>query len=481
MSAAGGDPLGALPGGLGRDALAAEVRRALAWLPAGAGAGIAVSGGADSVTLAHLLGAARPDLDTAVLHVRHGLRDDAADAAAAATTATGLGLRYVEARVRVRPDRRTGVAAAAREARLDALEREAVRLGLGTVLLAHTAEDQAETVLLNLGRGSGVAGMAGMPARRRHGAVTLARPLLRVRRADVRRLAAVSGWHWVEDPTNADRRRRRTVARETLLPALDAISGGEGDAVGLLARLADLARDDAAALDALASGEGARHVASWGPVRAVTLERLRGLPVALARRVVRRMLAEVRGGTAGLGARAVEASLGLRPGQSLDVSGGVRVTCGCGWLAAAPAEAAPLSWRALPAAGAVPLPELGLHLRVDALAGAPPGAAGAPPATLPEAAVPPLGTAAAHAWGRVPEAEGAGVRGWRAGDRIATGTGHAAVADLLARAGVPRPVRPLLPIVVDAGDRPLWVPGVAAAPRAGDGGARRVWLAAGLR
>jgi tRNA(Ile)-lysidine synthase len=471
----GGDPLGALPAGLGREGLVEEVGRALGWLASGARVGLAVSGGADSVTLAHLVRAARPDLDAVVLHVRHGLRDDGPATRAASAAAASLGLEFVEVPVTVRADRRTGVEAAARDARLDAFARVAGERGLEAVLLAHTADDQAETVLLNLGRGSGIAGLAGMRARRGHGGVTLARPLLRARRADVRGLARDSGWAWDEDPMNVDPRRRRTRARFTLLPALDSLSGGSGDAVALLSRLADLARDDAEVLDALAAGHAASDVVAWGPVRCVRVERLHALPTGLARRVVRLVLAGVRGGTAGLGSAAVEAALRLGPGQAVDISGGVRATCGSGWLTVAPAELPPLARRALPetGGGCVPLPELGLRLRVGAVGGAPGRATVVPPGVAGGPAPP------RHASGLLPASCRAGVRGWRAGDRIRTVHGEESLAARLSRAGVPRAVRGLFPVVVDESDRLLWVAGLAGGPPVGDGG-RPVWLEAGL-
>lgn len=472
MTLTGGAPAGALPSGLGREELTVEVRRALRWVPEGALVGLGVSGGADSVSLAHLVVAARPDLASAVLHVRHGLRDDRQDAAAAAAAAATLGLPFEEIRVEVRPDRRTGLEAAARDARLDALERAARERGSTVVLLAHTADDQAETVLLNLGRGSGLAGLAGMAARRQHGTVTLARPLLRARRADVRGLAAVSGWRWVEDPMNEDPQRRRTRARLTLMPALDSLSGGTGDAVGLLTRLADLARDDVEVLEALAAEHVARDVVAWGPARAVPAEQLRALPVALARRVVRAVLAEVRGTRTGLPAAAVQAALRLAPDGAVDVAGGVRASRAAGWLVVAPVGAVTLPWRALPRSGhgVAELPELDLRVRVGATPGVGGTAAVVPPGISDGAA------AREHAVGWLPGVFEAGLRGWRPGDRLRTVSGEVPLAAAMARAGVPAPLRPLVPVVVDAGDLPLWVPGVACVPVEGPD-RRAVWLA----
>ena len=174
-------PPGPLAAGQGREGLLAEVARVCdAHVPHGARCLVAVSGGPDSTALAHLLAEARVDLDLTVTHVRHGLRDDAADAATAADHAAALGVPYVERRVDVDP-RERGPEAAARAARYLALARTAESLRADVVAVAHTADDQAETVLLNLARGSGLTGLAGMrPARPLHatGDATLVRHLL---------------------------------------------------------------------------------------------------------------------------------------------------------------------------------------------------------------------------------------------------------------------------------------------------------------
>ncbi|HEY8338814.1 MAG TPA: tRNA lysidine(34) synthetase TilS, partial [Egibacteraceae bacterium] len=278
--------IGALPAGLGREELVAAVAAALdASVGHGATAVVALSGGPDSSALAHLVAEARPDLRLVVGHVRHGLRDDAADAGAAAAHAAALGLAYHERRVSVRRQGE-GLEAAARRARYRALVGIAAEVGADAVLVGHTADDQAETLLLNLARGSGVRGLAGMaPLRReRRGgrSVQVVRPLLRLRRRDVRAFVAGEGLAVVSDPTNADRDQRRARARYDVLPALTGLTGGPGDPVGALTRLADLARDDADALDALADRHARRLLVRWGPVRAVRVDDLAALPRALA-------------------------------------------------------------------------------------------------------------------------------------------------------------------------------------------------------
>jgi tRNA(Ile)-lysidine synthase len=110
--------------------------------------------------------------------------------------------------------------AAAREARFEFLEQTAKRQRCNAIVLAHHAEDQIETVLLNLGRGAGLRGWLGM-SWRREGDVPIVRPLLDVRRAELREVLAECGWDWREDKTNASRRMTRNRLRLDAIPALD--------------------------------------------------------------------------------------------------------------------------------------------------------------------------------------------------------------------------------------------------------------------
>lgn len=108
------------------------------------------------------------------------------------------------------------LAARAREARYDALAEWATRSGARTVLLGHTMDDQAETVLMRLGRGSGVEGLSGMPDHMHWRGVEFLRPLLGLRRTALRALLVERGIHWVEDPTNSDPAYDRVKARSAL-------------------------------------------------------------------------------------------------------------------------------------------------------------------------------------------------------------------------------------------------------------------------
>lgn len=282
------------------------VTRALDDLPAGSLVLVACSGGADSLALAAATAfvagrsarSARP-LRAGAVVVDHGLQPGSADVAAGAAAACrGLGLDPVEV-VRVDVGGPGGPEAAARDARHAALDATVRRLGAAAVLLGHTLDDQAEGVLLGLARGSGARSLAGM-ARRRD---LLRRPFLALRRADTEAVCAAHGlapWH---DPTNAaaadDRAAPlRSRVRAAALPVLEDTLG-PGVAVAL-ARTAELLREDADALDALAAEllaaatrdtpGGGPHDASPGV--ALDVETLaRALP-AVRRRALRRAAVE---------------------------------------------------------------------------------------------------------------------------------------------------------------------------------------------
>ncbi|MFE9234246.1 tRNA lysidine(34) synthetase TilS [Cellulosimicrobium funkei] len=225
------------------------VRGALADLPAGATVLVACSGGADSTALAAATAFVAPllGLRAGAVVVDHGLQDgSAAVAAAAAERCRNLGLDPVEVRRVVVPTAGDGPEAHARTARYAALDDVAAAHGAGAVLLGHTLDDQAETVLLGLARGAGARSLAGMAPRR--GAYR--RPFLALRRAQTEAVCRTLGLDWWDDPTNTGPPLRSQV-RGRVVPALvDVLGPG---AVPALARSADLLRDDADLLDALAA------------------------------------------------------------------------------------------------------------------------------------------------------------------------------------------------------------------------------------
>ena len=228
--------------------------------PAGTALACAVSGGADSLAL--LVLAAAAGCRVTAHHVDHGLRvGSAAEADVAAAAAARFGAAFVAHRVVVGTG--PNLEARARAARLGVLP-----TGVAT---GHTADDQAETILLNLLRGAGLDGLAGM----RPGP---SKPILGLRRADTEAVCAASGLTPVRDPSNADPAHRRNRVRHEILPLLDAVAGR--DVAAVLARQAALLRDEADVLDELAAA------VDPADSRALTT-----LPPAVARRAVRRLLA----------------------------------------------------------------------------------------------------------------------------------------------------------------------------------------------
>ena len=237
---------------------------------------VACSGGADSLALAHgvRLVAARRGFAARALVVDHGLQEDAAaQAALAVARLRAAGMDADRVAVRVRPDG-SGLEAAAREARYAALA--AARRPGELCYLGHTRDDQAETVLLGLARGSGTRSLAGMPARRDG----LVRPLLELSRATTRESCRELGLDWWDDPHNTAGRFARTRVRHAVLPVLEA-ELGPGIAAAL-ARTSALAREDADALDQLAAAVDAPDE--------LPCATLAGLPAAIRQRVLRRWL-----------------------------------------------------------------------------------------------------------------------------------------------------------------------------------------------
>jgi tRNA(Ile)-lysidine synthase len=241
---------------------------------------VACSGGPDSLALAAATAvvARRTGFGVRAAVVDHGLQPGS-DAVAAAVVAqlAALGLPADVLRVVVRPDG-SGVEAAARDARYAALS--AAATAGEVVLLGHTLDDQAETVLLGLARGSGARSLAGMPPRRDR----FVRPLLGVRAATTRQACAELGLEPWTDPHNGEPRFARVRVRERVLPLLEAELGpGVAEA---LARTADLLRADADLLDELAAAELDRVVPADDPGLGLDGDRLAAMPPALRGRVL---------------------------------------------------------------------------------------------------------------------------------------------------------------------------------------------------
>jgi tRNA(Ile)-lysidine synthase len=239
---------------------------------------VACSGGADSLALlaATVFEARSAPWSVVGVTVDHGWRpDSAAVAERVVAQMAGLGADETAAiRVSVQADGH-GPEAAARQARYAVLEELAERSGSPAVLLGHTRDDQAETVLLGLARGSGGRSLAGM--RRRFG--VFARPFLDLSREQTEQACLAQGIEWWTDPANGDPRYARTRVREHLLPVLEADLGPGVTAA--LARTADLLRADVEPLDGLA------EAAYAGLSTPLPVDGLLALPPAIRGRVLR--------------------------------------------------------------------------------------------------------------------------------------------------------------------------------------------------
>lgn len=297
-------------------ARAAALLERCAFPPAGSTLACAVSGGPDSLALLALAVAA--GCAASAYHVDHGLRpESAAEAEIVRAQAEALGAGFVALRVECALG--PNLEARARAARFAVLPPE--------VATGHTADDQAETVLLNLLRGAAVDGLAAMRPGVRH-------PLLGLRRAETEELARSLRLPIVRDPTNDSPVHRRNRVRAELLPLAAEIAGR--DLVPILARQARLLGEDAALLDELAARVDACSAAA-----------LSAAPLPLASRAVRRAAREALGGAHPLDAAATERVLQVARGavRACELPGGGRVERSRGRLAYLPpaSAAAPLS------------------------------------------------------------------------------------------------------------------------------------------
>lgn len=428
---------------------------------AGARVVVALSGGLDSCVLLHLARFRAPvPLDVGAAHYDHALRPESADDA-----------RWVRGvcaawNVPLRMERAGEPPAsedAARTQRYAFLERAREGLGADRVLFAHHADDQAETVLFRALRGTGIAGLAGIPLRREG---WIHRPLLDVWREELDAYAAAARVPWREDRSNADLRFARNAVRHRLIPDAERwVAPGARRALVRLARLAD---ENERAWDA----QLAPLVASLarpdddGALR-IDRQELLGVDASLHPRLLRALAA--RAGLAldeTLTRLAADFARSGRSGAAIELGGGFALR----------RELDALVLGRVRAAG----PD-----RPLVIADAGPGAG---EALLGGVSVP-------VAWGDQHAAERAhwvglrvgperfplSVRARTDGDRIRTGGGTRKLKKLLLEARIPLERRGRTPVVVDAADRVLWVPGVATAEdaKAGAGGGTTLTIGIG--
>ncbi len=317
------------------------VRECLADVPAGAVVLVAASGGADSMALAAATAfeARTADWRVAAVVVDHQIQTDSGGTARAAADAlAGLSLDPVVIRA-VRVGVEGGPEAAARSARYGAIDEVATELDAAVVVLGHTRDDQAESVLLGLARGSGARSISGMaPVRGRY-----RRPLLTIDRVTTREACNGEGVPVWDDPHNDDASFTRVRVRQRVIPVVERELGP--GVVAALARTADLLREDDAALEQWAMDvHRAARCVDDAERPALDAEILATAPAAVRRRVLRAEALErgVPGGDLRASHLAdVDALVTRWRGQGpVHLPGGVRAERDCGRLQLAPHPAA---------------------------------------------------------------------------------------------------------------------------------------------
>jgi tRNA(Ile)-lysidine synthase len=298
-----------------------------ALLPRGASAVIGASGGSDSTALVYLLHSLARDRDwrPSVAHLHHGLRgaDADADEQFVRELAGRLGLPFYAERADVGALARArglSIEMAAREARLDFFARAIEASGGDCVALGHTADDQAETLLLKLVRGAGPGGLGGMAPETSIGALRIVRPLLGFRRAALRAFLEAHGLPWRDDASNRDPVHLRNLVRNELLPLL--ASRFNPEIVATLARAAGVARDENDVMES-STREALGQCMAGGDL---LLAPFQGLPAALRRRTALAWLA-----ASGVPHRLATAALLEQMEDRGPGEGSEKIPLGAGW------------------------------------------------------------------------------------------------------------------------------------------------------
>lgn len=420
---------------------------------------VALSGGPDSVALAHLLRALDGSRELRLVgfaHFNHRLRasadaDERLCAAIAADFGLPLDVEREDVRARARRERRS-LEDAAHLARHAFFDRARLRAAADVVALGHTRDDQAETVLLRLVRGAGARGLAGMYPRR--GA--LVRPLLDCRRAELRRWLEEQGVAFVEDESNRDVAVPRNRLRIELLPLLERRFNPA--VVDVLADEAELARDEWAYMAEQADALLARGATRAGDQWRLDVNLLAAAPRALRRLALWRVMSDAAGGRRVAFAH-VNDAIGLldapdgarldAPGQRLERVGRQLVLTGRTPGAAGRRAGEPVNLFEYPLSipGEVELPEAGCIVSAATSAGpVPPAGPAAQVAVRGDCCRPPLS-----------------VRNRRPGDRfrpVGLG-GRKKLQDYFVDRKIARAERDRVPIVVDGDGRIVWVAGHA--------------------
>lgn len=252
----------------GRDLVVSTQRFLDRWIPAGAGLCAGLSGGVDSVVLLHVLRTLRDsgNISLSALHVHHGLSPNADEwSKFCAEICANWNIPFELEQVQVSRNSGSGIEAAARGARYAAYARH----DTGWIALAHHQDDQAETLLLQLLRGSGPKGLAAMPAVRSLGPTrpTLLRPFLEIPRAAIEAYAKRQALRWIEDESNRSTAFDRNFLRRSVLPELEVRFPGYRDAFARSARLC-------AEADCLLSELAQRDLAQCSDKDAIHIDRI---------------------------------------------------------------------------------------------------------------------------------------------------------------------------------------------------------------
>jgi tRNA(Ile)-lysidine synthase len=413
---------------------------------------IALSGGLDSVCLLHLLRFGLPGFDVCAAHFDHAMRaNSAADAAWVKGLCHAWDVPFTAARA-LHPPRSE---AAARHLRYEFLYGVLRDSGAAALLTAHHADDQAETVLFRMIRGTGLPGLAGIPANRGR----VRRPLLPFTRRDLALFASAAGLHWREDTSNLDLRFARNRIRHVVLPALDAVRPDAARAISRLARR--MAEADSGWQQVVADAVHAVVTARDDTGFTLARDRLLAYHPHIRARVLRHLLYELGSRPDRSGTRsAMEFISAGRSGGRLDLAGGIRLEREFDALLLRPAAAPPEH------------PDTTLRITAAAI-GRGSCSAGGTTFVVSWTIGPPRDAAAPYAAFdpsrlRFPLE----LRTWRPGERIRLPYGSKKLKKLLRERHVGRSARPRVLVLCDAEGQVLWVVGHARAdialPRPGE-------------
>lgn len=424
-------------------------------IPEPRGVLVAVSGGADSMALAHLLLRSQwlPLESMHWVHIHHGLRGEDAHADAEFVRSEGarLGVSVQVVEVDTQTcarEENLSIEMAARKLRFQALRDQALERGVHRVLLAHHFEDQVETLLMKWARGAAPGALGGMRNMSSRDGLDLLRPLLGVHREALRDWLEAQGLPWREDRSNRDPAYLRNRVRHRLVPVMDEVFGpGWMDS---LVRQGCIQSDDDEVLET--------RVADWITAQeqdqTLPVHGLRLLPAALQRRILFRWMLDRFGQRLQAAQISAIRSL-LESGEGcrgIDLSDLVRVERQYDRLTCLPSPAVALRAQVLPLPGLLTLPD-GRRLKTERVVGFKKSPMGTPGAE-------------GEGWIRVDRLNAGGtleLRSWREGDRFqppGMGGHSRKLQDLFTDAKVPRSRRSHIPLVC-CGEDIVWIPGYA--------------------